>query len=70
MSITDLNKARLSMVRLSSSANVFHVLADIMKKDLWYVVVLHLGMTNLKLALLDDLNSHNNSFKSLSLYQV
>ena len=62
------------MVRLSSSANVFHVLADLTKKDFWYVVVLHLGMhlgmTNLKLALLDDLNSYNNSFKSLSLYQV
>ena len=26
-----------------------------MKKDLWNVVVLHLGITNLMLALLDDL---------------
>ena len=43
------------MVTLSSSANVSHVLVDLMKKDFWYVVVLHLGMRNLILALLDDL---------------
>ena len=43
------------MVRSNSSANVFHVLVNLMKKDFWYVIVLHLGMTNLMLALLDDL---------------
>ena len=42
------------MVKLSSSANVFHVPVDLMKKDSWYVIVLHLGMRNLILALLDD----------------
>lgn len=40
------------MVRLSSSVNVFHVLVDLMKKDFWYIVVLHLGLTNSILALL------------------
>ena len=31
-------------MRLSSSVKVFHVLVDIMKKDFWYVDVLHLGI--------------------------
>ena len=64
MSITDLNKARLSMVSLSSSANVFHVLVDLMKKDVWYVVVLHVGMTNLILALLLDISLSSKLIQS------
>ena len=42
------------MDRLSSSANIFHVLVDFMKKDFWYVI-LYLRMRNLIFALLDDL---------------
>ena len=57
-------QGKVVLVSLSSSANVFHVLVDLMKKDVWYVVVLHVGMTNLILALLLDISLSSKLIQS------
>ena len=52
-----MNKLReIVLERPMSSARAFHILTERMKKDLWYVVVLHfLGTNRVTFALLLDL---------------
>ena len=50
--MTDLKEAKFDELKSSSSAYQFQILLVLMRKDFWYVVVLHFLIKYLKLTLL------------------
>ena len=53
--ITDLKEAKVDELKSSSSAEQFQILLVLMRKDFWYVVVLHFLIMYLLTLLVEDL---------------